>query len=83
MRLHNFCVKRRLPILATRFNPPSEAAVDIDGRLIDEAWRNGAEPDIEWRRFGQGNCIRQNIVHKIKEEGLYHSRNFSGRRGNN
>lgn len=84
IRLHNFCVQRRLPaVVARNVQIPSIAMVDQDGVLIDDIWRAGAEPSVEWRRNGIGSCLRDAIVKEIEEKQLFHSRNFVGRRGNN
>ncbi len=39
IRLHNFCVKRNMPIYTTSYEPPSSARVDEAGGLIDDIWR--------------------------------------------
>ena len=51
--------------------------MDGDGRLVDDIWREGAEPPAEWRRLNVGNCLRESMVQDIGRRSLYHNRNFN------
>ena len=75
-RLYNFIKKRKLPCLVSKHSPPTIAALDENGRLIDDSWRTGVEtdadnlsPDIKC-----GCTLRDRIVEEIVENNYYHKR---------
>jgi len=73
-RLHNFCQRRNLPVGDTSYNRPHYAETDnVTGRLRDDVWRNGAEPNADWReerdrQYLPINSLRSEITDKIREE---------------
>ena len=73
-RLHNFRRKRRIPVLHV---VPGIAAVDQDGRLVDERWRL---PQPVGRVAQGGSALREKIVEKIIENGYVHVRSHNAGR---
>ena len=68
VRLHNFCIDNRLPILNSgRRTPPPEVAVDNVGRLADDTRRTNVEPSSEWGRVTLGSCLRDRLVKEVAD----------------
>lgn len=79
-RLHNFCVRRSLPVISTQYTPPPSVAVANDGQLVDDAWRlneayDNEAPDSHIVRTG--NTLRDAIVDVIGRNNYVHGRNYT------
>jgi len=69
-RLHNFCLRRRIPLIRRSF------LVDENECLINRDWRV-IHRNINFHETGQhGNTLKQFIVDKIIEGNLLYDRNY-------
>lgn len=75
-RLHNFCINRNLPVLASHHITSSIALVDSNGRLADDSWRSNAQPSEEWSHLNTGNTLRDELVNTIGRNNYAHERNY-------
>lgn len=69
MRLHNFCVETRLPILYDAKllrSPPEHVLVDRNGRLINDIWREGISASDLWKSRNTGNVLREQLIKVVK-----------------
>jgi DDE superfamily endonuclease len=75
-RLHNFCISRNLPIIATHLIPNNVSNIDVSGRLVDNVWRVNTAPTDNWGSENTGNTLRQEIVHRVDTNHFAHERNY-------
>ena len=74
VRLHNFCINRRLPVIATHIAPPPHAELNEDGILNDE-WRNVDNVD-ELRVSGISSTLRDSLLEEIIANQHIHARSI-------
>lgn len=75
-RLHNFCINQSVPVIntgsAARPMPP-RAAVDDNGRLVDDQWRDAQPNEVfnytSTQNHRSGNALRDIILKKIVDNG--------------
>ena len=74
VRLHNFCINRRLPVIATHIASPPHAELNEDGILNDE-WRNVDNVD-ELRGRGIPSTLRDSLLEEIIANQHIHARSI-------
>lgn len=81
VRLHNFCVRRNLPILQKSTQRHSDAPLlDTDGRLEDERWVDNNVDTDEWadNNIVLGvNALREDITNTCRDNNYYATRNYT------
>ena len=65
-RLHNLCVRDKLPILQGNRVVPSHVDLDEEGRLIDNRWREGLEAAFNGSNVRGSNVLRDHIVEECR-----------------
>jgi hypothetical protein len=76
VRLHNFIMKRKVPVLINHHVPPPHVALDENGRLVDNAWRLNAEPHENYG--GSSGCtLKQVLLEKIERNNWCHERSHN------
>lgn len=77
-RLHNFCIRRRLPIVNDKYAPTDLTAVNENGGLINTQWTSPLphhEPALEQANLPRtGNTLRDMIVETIVANHYMHGR---------
>jgi hypothetical protein len=76
-RLYNFIRRRRIPCVATARVPPPHAALDANGRLVDDRWRRDIVPVDLTSDIRCGNTLRDSIVEEIIENNYFHVRSHT------
>jgi hypothetical protein len=75
-RLHNFLRKRRIPVSHSKRNPPATAALNEDGQLVDDDWRD-VHPNEDFTADTRtGSTLRENLLQHITTNSYSHSRNI-------